>query len=469
MSSVSRDNFVGGRVRDANVDYNVYPIVQTFTALMHSVKPAEQLGLCITVRFPQPELTGKDDRNLAKADSVDTRRDIWSKPGRLPFNAMVALVVYAESKLQVVFCKIIVRDLDRLVGTTAEVTLQPYESRDFVALDRWQSTAFLHRNQDGSYPVMFLVEFNKVLYAAYEPILRALQSIRPETLPLLEYLAPETPPAVGEASMEPPRYCLKSGFTFDLLPIIQSYPQGVGGEPQQLRLRPLREESRQSCERALSQYSTLEGDQAKALVRALSSRVACIQGLPGTGKSFIGSLLTRIVLKAKVSPVLIVCYTNHALDQFLCHLLDVGVTSLVRIGAQCKEKRLTKYNLTNVRQFTPRYELKRLYATLDTHASAIANALTEMSADVNKPTWECIKGFLPTTTRMSTTTSRSEASICLVLVEGGELQVAATFWSIGSEVATVPVTSVVGRGHRDRTFGRGTCPNAELFSRNGSK
>jgi hypothetical protein len=44
-------------------------------------------------------------------------------------------------------------------------------------------------------------------------------------------------------------------------------------------------------------------------------------------------------------PVLCVCYTNHALDQFLESLLDVGIDSIVRIGGGCKTKRLEECNL----------------------------------------------------------------------------------------------------------------------------
>lgn len=39
------------------------------------------------------------------------------------------------------------------------------------------------------------------------------------------------------------------------------------------------------------------------------------------------------------------CYTNHALDQFLNHLLEVGIRKLVRIGGQSKSKELEGYNL----------------------------------------------------------------------------------------------------------------------------
>lgn len=44
-------------------------------------------------------------------------------------------------------------------------------------------------------------------------------------------------------------------------------------------------------------------------------------------------------------PILCICYTNHALDQFLEHLLDKGVKGIVRIGGRSRSERLQDYSL----------------------------------------------------------------------------------------------------------------------------
>jgi superfamily II DNA or RNA helicase len=50
----------------------------------------------------------------------------------------------------------------------------------------------------------------------------------------------------------------------------------------------------------------------------LSQRVALIQGPPGTGKTHVGAQLCQTILSLSPnSRILCVCYTNHALDQFL--------------------------------------------------------------------------------------------------------------------------------------------------------
>lgn len=57
---------------------------------------------------------------------------------------------------------------------------------------------------------------------------------------------------------------------------------------------------------------------------------------PGTGKSFIGALLAKALHDNTEETILVVCYTNHALDQFLEDLLDIGIPSsdLVRLGGK---------------------------------------------------------------------------------------------------------------------------------------
>jgi superfamily II DNA or RNA helicase len=81
----------------------------------------------------------------------------------------------------------------------------------------------------------------------------------------------------------------------------------------------------------LSKWPTLEQiktsmdeSQMNSLKQALTKEFAIIQGPPGTGKTFVGlkvmrALLDNASLRTTTTrkPILVVCYTNHALDQFL--------------------------------------------------------------------------------------------------------------------------------------------------------
>ena len=103
----------------------------------------------------------------------------------------------------------------------------------------------------------------------------------------------------------------------------------------------------------------------------LTRKLALIQGPPGTGKTYVGIQVVKALLAnthghvkspepgfrqrgpllpaapphpstaaqpeltgPSVGPILIVCYTNHALDQFLEGLLAAGLTGLVRVGGR---------------------------------------------------------------------------------------------------------------------------------------
>jgi hypothetical protein len=99
---------------------------------------------------------------------------------------------------------------------------------------------------------------------------------------------------------------------------------------------------------AIVNATSLNDSQANALRNALTSKVSLIQGPPGTGKSFIGALVAQMIRENTEESILCVCYTNHALDQFLEHLLDNGENEIVRIGGRSKSEKLKQYQLFNL-------------------------------------------------------------------------------------------------------------------------
>lgn len=119
-----------------------------------------------------------------------------------------------------------------------------------------------------------------------------------------------------------------------------------------------------------ARQSSLDKSQLAALTQALSHRVALIQGPPGTGKTFTGVELCDIILRQSNKTLLVVCYTNHALDQFLEALLNKGITKdVVRIGGRSKSTTLEPYNLKqlsrNVQLGLGRVESRRMYQLRD--------------------------------------------------------------------------------------------------------
>ncbi|GAD99219.1 conserved hypothetical protein [Paecilomyces variotii No. 5] len=103
-------------------------------------------------------------------------------------------------------------------------------------------------------------------------------------------------------------------------------------------IQELKEKYRRNIEHILqtSRPITLDPSQLDSLLKGLTQRLSLIQGPPGTGKSFIGALLAKVLHDHTNDKILVMCYTNHALDQFLEDLLDIGIDAshMVRLGSK---------------------------------------------------------------------------------------------------------------------------------------
>ena len=125
-----------------------------------------------------------------------------------------------------------------------------------------------------------------------------------------------------------------------------------------------------------TQELNLDASQREALLTALTRKVAVIQGPPGTGKTYLGLKIVQVlldnrqywngpteepineferrrgrlaqVLRPRFTrpvdhvPILVICYTNHALDQFLEGIMAF-TRKIVRIGGQSKCKALEPF------------------------------------------------------------------------------------------------------------------------------
>ncbi|XP_065087861.1 NFX1-type zinc finger-containing protein 1 [Ochlerotatus camptorhynchus] len=93
----------------------------------------------------------------------------------------------------------------------------------------------------------------------------------------------------------------------------------------------------------------LDPSQYKAFKLALTHKFALIQGPAGTGKTFIGHEIVQALLANTEHQILLICLTNHALDQFLSGVLRFS-TSIVRMGSQSKHALLDSYNVKQLNE-----------------------------------------------------------------------------------------------------------------------
>ncbi|SJL13799.1 related to ECM32-DNA dependent ATPase/DNA helicase B [Armillaria ostoyae] len=154
-----------------------------------------------------------------------------------------------------------------------------------------------------------LIQIDVALFS-YEPILTALK--RMKVLPLVRELLFWKDGSELSQPLQP----------FALQSAIQSFERNPGQDLQAVL--------------SLNKSIILDRAQAMSLLSGLKQNVSLIQGPPGTGKSFIGALLAKFIHNFSDQKILVVCYTNHALDQFLEDLLDIGIPieDMVRLGAK---------------------------------------------------------------------------------------------------------------------------------------
>jgi hypothetical protein len=235
-----------------------------------------------------------------------------------------------------------------------------------------------------------LVEFPGVLLAAFYHTLAALKYMSGNLeLPFADIIAPETTMvSTKPVKPEPPQYSLTPGFAFDLSSLID--------DQDHLELRP----NRRFDFAMLQARSTLDDAQQRAVIDALTRRLALIQGPPGTGKSFTGVFLVKALLanakKAKLGPIICVCYTNHALDQVLEHLVKEKVQQIIRIGGQSKSEILQPINLREVSYAmdttaTERARKRQLKQSLDDTAKLVRVSLEGLQ---DPGTWERLEKHL---------------------------------------------------------------------------
>jgi len=143
---------------------------------------------------------------------------------------------------------------------------------------------------------------------AYEPILKCLQSMT--ELPLEDQLLSLSSDSAETAS---------------------------GIEPADV-VETIRERWEEDLQDVIGSTHSINLDQAQAesLLTGLMKRLSLIQGPPGTGKSFIGALIAKILHDHTNENILVLTFTNHALDQFLEDIQKAGIPSdsMVRLGSK---------------------------------------------------------------------------------------------------------------------------------------
>lgn len=224
----------------------------------------------------------------------------------------------------------------------------------------------------------YLMVESEVFFEPYHRVLKVLQNSRSDELPMKKYIVDV------DNETQPPRY-LNSDTRYAIT------EPGCTEEIQFPVLQP---------DLWPDESIGLDESQLNAYKFALTKEFAVIQGPPGTGKTFLGIKIASTLLRnlsLEGTPMLIICYTNHALDQFLEGLLSV-TQSIVRLGSQSKSKVLERYSLHNARMGV-KSKYSYLYGTKRAEIERVFKEMCEVQSEIELCerevlSYQCIRPFL---------------------------------------------------------------------------
>eukprot|EP00741_Cyanophora_paradoxa_P006225 tig00000114_g6037.t1 len=289
----------------------------------------------INVRPIKP-LVGRDGwMNVQVSFGLEPGDEVeWAESDALTYGQLLCLTPVRLGTLpfeRVVFATVARRELSDLQSST-------YGKIDINFIDRANLHAF-------SWEDTYLMIEAPCFFGATEPVLKALQAIDPDRLPFASVLLE------GDGADDIPEYLRRAG------PLDLSCLYTKAGEP----LRRFEEVEgplvgRWPHELANTDDPAADPDpevltpipdasQLAAIRHMLTHKVAVVQGPPGTGKSFVGvklvQILNNVLEKQRLEstrgpgPILVICYTNHALDEFASDLLP-HIPELVRVGGRSR-------------------------------------------------------------------------------------------------------------------------------------
>ncbi|XP_030230322.1 NFX1-type zinc finger-containing protein 1 isoform X2 [Gadus morhua] len=185
----------------------------------------------------------------------------------------------------------------------------------------------------------FLMVETSAYFEAYRHVLEGLQEVQGDELPFQRYIVECSP------DVQPPRY-LRENDMYNLEQVADP-KKNQKFEPFHC-LRPADWPAKETLD--------LDESQMEAFQLALTKELAIIQGPPGTGKTHVGLKIAKALLTnqglwsadQEAAPMLVVCYTNHALDQFLEGIHTFLRNGIVRVGGRSNSEDLKPFNLKHL-------------------------------------------------------------------------------------------------------------------------
>ena len=274
-------------------------------------KQALKLYYQIKMKYPQCTKSGLIYR--ISFDTISTKKIPWKHSRRLIYGN---LLCFSKDQFRtIVFAIVANRDPELLSRGLLDIRL--VNSDD---------AKYFKTNQE-----IQMVESN-TYFEAYRYVLKSMKSFTSKSIPMSKYLVD------CDTNVNAPAYLNeRNASKYDLRDSLNI------SEKVSSQINILDDKKWPTYEETALNYSQLN-----AFKHALTKEFVVIHGPPGTGKTHLGLRIAHALLKNMPlkEPLLIVCYTNHALDQFLKGLIDLGHKNLIRLGNRCCEE-LKQFSIQN--------------------------------------------------------------------------------------------------------------------------
>ena len=326
----------------------------------------------VTVLYPVCNRKGRVFKIKFNQSHSKVRRIKWERSKRLKFGSLLCLS--SDDFNTLVFASVENRDPEGLSDGELEVRFETTEAAEVNRFIQSKET--------------FVMVESDAYYESYRHVLEGLKEINPEEFPFQRYIVEccqdIRPPVYQLHGKEDDNNNKSFTFKFDGVlakkkspetlvtnhrsssPRLQVASEDALGTDSSQPGKGSGELSSDACTESLSNPDVVMDNempheifnwpdreslgfnesQMRAFKLALTKEFALIQGPPGTGKTFVGLKIAQALLdntslwqdEKGSSPILMVSYTNHALDQFLEGLIsnrgEIGNLGLKNVFAQ---------------------------------------------------------------------------------------------------------------------------------------
>ncbi|KAJ4296678.1 hypothetical protein N0V90_006726 [Kalmusia sp. IMI 367209] len=356
-------------------------------AIVDSVTFGSRQGLQANVSFQQPP--------SIRNEPVEVQLHWWKESKRLADGVLMSLIWIGAGEVRHMFFTVTNQQTN--AKTERESDRDEHRKPIIVKLaTQDQSTVNAVVDLSCYKTRGILLEFPNIMPSTFVPVLENLQNMqRLGRLPFSQWIIPDRS-AEAYLDIPPPLYARKPGFNFSLQSVLLNEDN----------VAPNIDPTVPSSDQLLvemEEKTGLDRGQCRAMVAALTREFAFIQGPPGTGKSYLGIQLMKVLLDAKqkadLGPIVVVCYTNHALDQFLEHLITSGMKKVIRIGGRSRSQLLEDHNLRIVTQSETKTksegrQIGEAYKDLEVYEAVIKDMLSHLRLMSTQMKWHVFNDHL---------------------------------------------------------------------------